>query len=231
MFRTGTHCWCAFLYRRWQRQRVPRSPTHRANRRDGFQLQGDIAYASGHPGPTTPDSFGGPNLGLVRSTDGGRTWSNASLTGQADHHDLAIGPQVRWMAVGAIFGLDTSKQATQTDGLTGALGCCNVDGKQPHIGFVGTIADQDCQGNTLVMVHLNVPGEAGVRACVEISGEPSDTQAAEGVGHAVDQREHHQSINDRDDPSGAKHPCLVRPALLCTGRRALAPCHPSSTPQ
>lgn len=79
----------------------------------GFTMSDDIAYASGHPGPTTPASFGSPNLGLIKSTDRGETWSNISLTGQTDFHDLAVGPQAIDGGDGAIYGLDTSKPALQ----------------------------------------------------------------------------------------------------------------------
>lgn len=56
----------------------------------GFTLADGIAYASGHPGPTTPSSFGSPSLGLITSTDGGKSWANVSLTGQTDFHGLTV---------------------------------------------------------------------------------------------------------------------------------------------
>jgi len=56
----------------------------------GFTLADGIAYASGHPGPTTPPSFGSPNLGLITSADVGKTWTNVSLTGQTDFHGLTV---------------------------------------------------------------------------------------------------------------------------------------------
>lgn len=72
----------------------------------GFTLADGIAYASGHPGPTTPASFGSPNLGLITSTDVGKTWTNVSLTGQTDFHGLTVttsgGGQPR------VFGYDAS---------------------------------------------------------------------------------------------------------------------------
>lgn len=72
----------------------------------GFILVDGTAYASGHPGPTTPATFGRPNLGLIRSSDGGQTWTNVSLTGQTDFHDLTVmtdgGPFPR------VFGYDAS---------------------------------------------------------------------------------------------------------------------------
>ena len=82
----------------------------------GFTIADGTAYASGHPGPTTPDSFGAPNLGLITSTDGAETWTNISLTGVTDFHALAV------MSSGAelpqVFGLDPGNPRIQrsTDG-------------------------------------------------------------------------------------------------------------------
>ncbi len=56
----------------------------------GFTIADGTAYASGHPGPTTPDTFGSPNLGLITSTDIGETWTNVSLTGVTDFHGLTV---------------------------------------------------------------------------------------------------------------------------------------------
>ncbi|MET4705921.1 hypothetical protein ABIB54_003427 [Frigoribacterium sp. UYMn621] len=74
----------------------------------GFTIADGTAYASGHPGPTTPKAFGGPNLGLITSTDVGATWTNIALTGTTDFHGLAV------MTAGGgparVFGIDESKQ-------------------------------------------------------------------------------------------------------------------------
>lgn len=52
----------------------------------GFTVVGPRHYlASGHPG-AGQDAPG--NLGLIESTDGGRSWSTLSLAGQADFHTL-----------------------------------------------------------------------------------------------------------------------------------------------
>ena len=52
----------------------------------GFSVAGPGRYlASGHPGA----GQGGPgNLGLIESTDGGKTWDTVSLEGKADFHTL-----------------------------------------------------------------------------------------------------------------------------------------------
>ncbi|WP_417233647.1 F510_1955 family glycosylhydrolase [Arthrobacter sp.] len=53
----------------------------------GFTIgAGGTMYASGHPGPGVdlPDP-----VGLIESTDGGRTWTALSRTGQSDFHALA----------------------------------------------------------------------------------------------------------------------------------------------
>lgn len=82
----------------------------------GFTIAGDTAYASGHPGPTTPGSFGTPNLGLITSTDDGETWTTVSLKGVTDFHALAV----MTAADGAphVFGIDPGKPRLQrsTDG-------------------------------------------------------------------------------------------------------------------
>jgi photosystem II stability/assembly factor-like uncharacterized protein len=60
----------------------------------GFSLvAGRRFLGSGHPAPG--DSGQPPNLGLIESRDGGRTWKNVSLLGEADFHVLeASGTQV-----------------------------------------------------------------------------------------------------------------------------------------
>ena len=74
----------------------------------GFTIADGTAYASGHPGPTTPATFGSPNLGLITSTDTGETWTNVSLTGETDFHGLTV------MTGGGdlprVFGYDGSAQ-------------------------------------------------------------------------------------------------------------------------
>ena len=74
----------------------------------GFTLADGIAYASGHPGPTTPDTFGSPNLGLIISTDLGMSWTNVSLTGETDFHGLAVASSEN--AAPRVFGYDGSRQ-------------------------------------------------------------------------------------------------------------------------
>ena len=52
----------------------------------GFSVAGPGHYlASGHPGA---DDSGPGNLGLIESTDGGKTWDTVSLEGMADFHTL-----------------------------------------------------------------------------------------------------------------------------------------------
>lgn len=78
----------------------------------GFVRSGDVLYASGHPGPTTPDIFGDPHLGLIRSTDVAETWQNVSLAGQADFHALTVTEE----APQRLFGLDFSTLRRSDDG-------------------------------------------------------------------------------------------------------------------
>lgn len=78
----------------------------------GFTLVGDVAYASGHPGPTTPTTFGSPNLGLIRSDDIGVTWTNVSLAGTTDFHDLSVSESLR----SRIYGLTGTSLERSDDG-------------------------------------------------------------------------------------------------------------------
>ena len=82
----------------------------------GFTIADGIAYASGHPGPTTPDTFGSPNLGLITSTDRGESWTNVSLTGETDFHGLTVATSISGSP--RVFGYDGSKQRiiTSLDG-------------------------------------------------------------------------------------------------------------------
>ena len=52
----------------------------------GFSvIDGDHFVGSGHPDPSQDQP---PNLGLIDSRDGGKTWKNVSLLGEADFHVL-----------------------------------------------------------------------------------------------------------------------------------------------
>ena len=54
----------------------------------GFSMAERAIYSSGHPAPNTP--LANP-LGLVKSTDGGKTWQRLALAGEADFHEMAVG--------------------------------------------------------------------------------------------------------------------------------------------
>lgn len=56
----------------------------------GFSVAKEAIYTSGHPAPGSP--LRNP-LGLIKSTDGGKTWRQLSLYGEADFHDIAVGYQ------------------------------------------------------------------------------------------------------------------------------------------
>lgn len=54
----------------------------------GFSVTKEAIYSSGHPAPGSPL----PNpLGLMKSTDGGKTWRSLGLLGEADFHEMAVG--------------------------------------------------------------------------------------------------------------------------------------------
>ncbi|MCR8670231.1 F510_1955 family glycosylhydrolase [Agrococcus sp. HG114] len=67
----------------------------------GFTVVDDALLASGHPGPTTPAELGSPNLGIIRSDDGGLTWRPVSQTGVEDFHVLTAAPDGTLYGVGS----------------------------------------------------------------------------------------------------------------------------------
>ncbi len=68
--------------------------------------EADTFYASGHPGPDS--SLPNP-VGLIQSTDAGKTWESASLGGESDFHALTI-------SGGSLVGFD-GQLRTSPDGI------------------------------------------------------------------------------------------------------------------
>ena len=83
----------------------------------GFTVVGpDHFQASGHPGPaenTLRRDGAPPLLGLIESTDGGRTWKSLSLLGEVDFHALTA-------AHGQVYGFDstTGRFLASSDGVS-----------------------------------------------------------------------------------------------------------------
>ncbi len=67
-----------------------------------------VQYASGHPGPNTPSSFGSPSLGIVSSIDSGKTWAPVSFSGVEDFHVLTASSDK------SIFGIGSSSSALRS---------------------------------------------------------------------------------------------------------------------
>ena len=65
----------------------------------GLVATDEALLASGHPGSSTPAEFGAPNLGIIRSTDGGAEWESVAYPGEKDFHALAPTPD------GAVLGM------------------------------------------------------------------------------------------------------------------------------
>lgn len=72
----------------------------------GFTVAGPRHFlASGHPGP---GQSGPGNVGLIESTDGGKTWKTRSLAGEADFHALDYRHKT-------VFGVNAGQLMTSTD--------------------------------------------------------------------------------------------------------------------
>lgn len=75
----------------------------------GFTVAGPNRFlASGHPGP---DQDGPADVGLIQSTDGGRSWQTLSLAGEADFHTLEA-------RHGLVYGSDAGQLMASRDGKT-----------------------------------------------------------------------------------------------------------------
>lgn len=72
------------VYRDGKWSKAP-GPTHDYM---GFSVTQGAIYSSGHPAPGSP--LRNP-FGLIKSTDGGRTWQQHGLAGEADFHAMAAG--------------------------------------------------------------------------------------------------------------------------------------------
>lgn len=73
----------------------------------GFSVASGAIYSSGHPAPGSP--LRNP-LGLVKSTDGSKTWQQLSLYGEADFHEIAAGYQT-----GAVYVISSSANSQMPD--------------------------------------------------------------------------------------------------------------------
>ncbi|MEO5922025.1 MAG: hypothetical protein ABIQ01_12875 [Pseudolysinimonas sp.] len=149
----------------------------------GFTVAAGTAYASGHPGPTTPDFFGSPNLGLITSTDLGNTWTNVSLTGVTDFHGLTV--MVRGDGQPQVFGIDPSRERIQRSldgGLTWSEGAALV--ARDIVAFEETLYATTPEGlaisedggmtfrvdSSAPSLYLLAAGQAGTLAGIDTSG-------------------------------------------------------------
>lgn len=120
-----------------------------ANDYMGFAVTKAAFYSSGHP---APNSNAVNPLGLMKSVDGGRTWSSLGLRGEADFHHMAAsygtsaiyvwntGPNNRMPQVG-LYRTDNDGflwSHETASGLTGQIGVLAVHPSNPAIVAVVT---------------------------------------------------------------------------------------------
>lgn len=79
----------------------------------GFTVIGSTLFASGHPGSQTPQELGTPSLGIIRSDDGGQSWSPVAFTSEADFHVLTASPD------GTLHGIATRAPELLSSGDSG----------------------------------------------------------------------------------------------------------------
>lgn len=116
----------------------------------GFSVIGaDRFLGSGHPAPGEDRP---PNLGLIESSDAGRSWETVSLAGEADFHILRF-------AHGRVYGYN---------GLTGKLMVSEDTGESwsertPPPGIIDLVADPDDPRGILASTEqgLAISGDGG----------------------------------------------------------------------
>lgn len=100
----------------------------------GFAVAGEDHFlASGHPGgPMLSDGAANP-LGLVESVDGGATWTNLSLAGEADFHALTFAHDTiyGWSASAAALMVSTDGREWETRAEDISLASLAVDPDDP----------------------------------------------------------------------------------------------------
>jgi hypothetical protein len=112
---------------RWQRPDVP------ANDYMGFAATNEGFYSSGHPGP---DSRLINPIGLVKSTDGGKTLNALSSAGESDFHLMGVGYQNH-----AVYVLNQAQNSKLAIGLYYTLD----DGQNWHQAAMRAVPGQPLQ--------------------------------------------------------------------------------------
>ncbi|MFD0903528.1 F510_1955 family glycosylhydrolase [Actinomadura sediminis] len=87
------------------------------NRQDtmGFTIIGPRTFlASGHPAPADAAEGTPPHLGLMRSTDAGRTWTSVSEVGEADFHSLQQAGSILYAYDSQTAGVRRSRDGGRT---------------------------------------------------------------------------------------------------------------------
>ncbi len=99
----------------------------------GFSATRDTLYSSGHPAPGS--GLKNP-FGLIKSTDGGRTWQKLGLEGESDFHLLAASHRTNAVVV---FNPQPNSRMSQSgiyqtrdDGLQWQRAAAKGLGKQPN---------------------------------------------------------------------------------------------------
>jgi hypothetical protein len=113
----------------------------------GFSVIGpDRFIGSGHP---SPDQDLPPNLGLIESRDGGETWRNISLLGDADFHVLRSAGKT-------VYGFDGTKGRLMASGDGGA----SWKQKSPPAPVFDLAIDPDDDGHIVASTERGVFGSS-----------------------------------------------------------------------
>lgn len=148
----------------------------------GYSGTRDALYSSGHPAPgsgmTNP-------FGLMKSLDGGKTWQQLGLSGEADFHTLATGyatnavyvlnhlPNGRMSQSGIYFTRNDGLKWQRADaaGLGPKLGSLAVHPSDPAIVAAGTDEGLYLSRNSAESFEPLVPGTRVLAEAFDLDGQ------------------------------------------------------------
>jgi photosystem II stability/assembly factor-like uncharacterized protein len=148
----------------------------------GFSATRDALYSSGHPAPgsglTNP-------FGLIKSTDGGKTWQKLGLEGESDFHQLASSygtnavyvvngePNSRMREPGIYYTLADGMrwQRAEASGLRARLNALAVHPSDPRIVAAGTDEGLYLSRNSANSFEPLVPGSRVLAQTFDLDGQ------------------------------------------------------------
>ena len=192
----------------------------------GFSVAKNAIYTSGHPAPQSP--LRNP-LGLMKSTDGGASWQQLGLSGEADFHVMAAGyasnaiyvvnaePNSRMRDTGLHITLDEGKswKRPASSGVSG-----EIIGLAAHPTEAGTVAIGTTTGLYVSRKHGAAFKRVGPQTAVTAVSFDFDGKHLYFATHAADKL--HRIALDSTRATAVSLPPLQKDFVLYVAQNPLA---------